>query len=100
MEPELILDYTLLWSTLEKRGKENLDFREGLLGLGREDAHAGRAGTRPGRGAVDSQLRGRSGGEDRLTKKRAVWREPAQERHPGGPYMWSSKSQHHQQDTA
>lgn len=39
MEPELILDDTLLWSTLEKRGEENLDFREGLLDLSREEAH-------------------------------------------------------------
>lgn len=40
MEPELILDYTLLWSTLEKRGEENLDFPEGFLELSREEAHS------------------------------------------------------------
>lgn len=40
MEPELVLDYTLLWSSLEKRREENLDFHEGLLKLGRVEAHA------------------------------------------------------------
>lgn len=48
---------------------------------------------------VDSQRRRRSGGEDRLTKKRAGLGEQAQERHPGGPCMWSSKNQHQEQDS-
>lgn len=50
MEPELILDYTLLWPTPEKRGEENLYYHEGLCELGRDEASAvveqeqGRAG--------------------------------------------------------
>lgn len=62
MEPELILDYTLLWPTPEKRGEGNLDYHEGLCELGRAKAYAvveqeqGRAGL----STVDSRLlRGR-----------------------------------------
>lgn len=57
MEPELILDYTLLWPTPEKRGEENLYYHEGLCELGRDEASAvveqeqGRAGL----STVDSQ---------------------------------------------
>ena len=50
MEPELILDYTLLWPTPEKRGKESLYYHKGLRELGRDEVSAvveqeqGRAG--------------------------------------------------------